>query len=507
MVNDNNEKTAKEKVHNYKWAETPGTRNIIENDVPAAASALVSDNDPILLIAPTGTGKSYIKDEIIKATEIPAKDCVHVNCAAFSESLIDSELFGYKKGAFTDAAKDHPGLLGLKDKKLIVLDEINSLPKHLQAKLLIFLDSGEYRQVGGADINKSEMKIIGISNSAPGDAIFRPDFYYRFYIITVPALHERRLDILFYLKELCPNMLWCGKDLLRLLSYNWPGNVRELARFTRILNKHSKDTDSFMAPKKEARWSYFERLSFLNTYRNSWVPNVEPANFFLTRLRKHSENVRKILDSHFPNLALISNKKINLNETPENNPFKSYDLDKAKSQTLPDRDIERIWDFEWAMFCKMFHQQQNTDSDILKNIIAGRPTLYDLESSDYFMSRYEKHDPALPLEDSQQAAEREIYEGFFKRSEHKCKDSVSQIQADETGNLAIDSTAQNKYLESFFDAHDLGQYKEMWLKYHLDKGRSGTELARKYGLDPKTVQRWIREHKKEQEKNKLNINP
>ena len=265
---------------------------------------------------------------------------MHINCAAFPESLIESELFGHKKGAFSGAISDHPGLLGARDKKLIILDEINSLPKHLQAKLLIFLDSGEYRRVGATEPQKSLMKIVGISNSDPQDANFRPDFYYRFKVIEIPPLHKRRLDILVLLKELCPDIVWTGRELLRLLSYNWPGNVRELARFCRLVNRHCKNIEEFMASEHQGPLGWLH-ISFSYDPQGELmikgIPSIDPADTFIYILANAPGMLCNRVNKNFPNLSLTSDTMVNLQENAKVDLFELGILTGYAGQAVNDK--------------------------------------------------------------------------------------------------------------------------------------------------------------------------
>jgi len=219
-----------------EWINTPGLDYLLESRVPQAAEILKSKDryEPILLVGDTGTGKSYLRDRILEASgfkeidkESDEKIVVEVNCAAIPENLIESVLFGYMKGTFTDAKNDKAGLVDC-SAKVLILDEIGTLPKHLQAKLLTFLDTGKYIRVGGTKNQNSKTKILAITNANLDNEAFRDDFLYRFHSVEVPGLHKRRHDIAFLMTKLASDVPWTKSDVLLLMAYHWPGNVRQL---------------------------------------------------------------------------------------------------------------------------------------------------------------------------------------------------------------------------------------------------------------------------------------
>ena len=163
-----------------------------------------------------------------------------INCAALPENLIESELFGYEKGAFSGAHSVKKGLLEIAENGSILLDEIGEMGFHLQAKLLGVLDEMRVRRVGGVIFHPVQVRIMAATNSKLEDKIskkeFREDLYYRLNVLSLhlPPLRERREDIPNLLKaflaEMAPQqtMKVSAADLKDMLSYSWPGNVREL---------------------------------------------------------------------------------------------------------------------------------------------------------------------------------------------------------------------------------------------------------------------------------------
>jgi len=201
------------------------------------------DNTTILLRGASGTGKNLIAKAIHNLSARSGQQFIVVNCAAIPENLLESELFGYEKGAFTDAQKRKIGLVELADGGTLFLDEVGDLPLPMQVKLLRFLESKSFRRVGGTIEVKVDVLIISATNLDLEDAIqqkaFRQDLYYRLNVVPleIPPLNQRRDDILMlaahYLKQFSRKfrkpIMEIGDDARdAFLLYRWPGNVREL---------------------------------------------------------------------------------------------------------------------------------------------------------------------------------------------------------------------------------------------------------------------------------------
>jgi transcriptional regulator with GAF, ATPase, and Fis domain len=197
----------------------------------------------VLLLGETGTGKELVAKAIHDRSPRRDRTLIKVNCAALPPTLIESEIFGHEKGAFTGASSRKIGRFELADRSTLFLDEIGELPLALQAKLLRVLQEGEFERLGSSLTHKVEVRIIAASNrdlsSAARGGDFRPDLYYRLRVfpIEVPPLRARQEDI--------PLLVWhflgqlattLGKrieevpssTMERLVLYDWPGNVREL---------------------------------------------------------------------------------------------------------------------------------------------------------------------------------------------------------------------------------------------------------------------------------------
>lgn len=197
---------------------------------------------PTLIYGETGTGKEIFAQAIHNESERKDNPFVAQNCAAIPENLLESILFGTSKGAFTGAV-DNIGLLELADGGTIFLDEINSMPIHLQSKLLRVLQEGTFRSIGSKEVKNVDVKIIAAMNEDPLEAIekgnLRHDIYYRLSVlsINIPPLRERKEDIPLlvnynvakYNKIFKKNIKYVSNELYEeLKKYEWPGNIREL---------------------------------------------------------------------------------------------------------------------------------------------------------------------------------------------------------------------------------------------------------------------------------------
>ncbi len=200
-------------------------------------------NAPVLLLGETGTGKGLIARSLHNASKHNSRPLVQVNCAALTPSLIESELFGHEKGAFTGASARRAGRFESAHGTTLFLDEIGELPLDLQPKLLRVLQDGEFERVGGTGTIKTDVRIIAATNrdleKDVEEGRFRRDLWYRLSVfpIFVPPLRERLDDIPLFVEWFVDKYSkWSGKKfklisqktIKALKSYSWPGNIREL---------------------------------------------------------------------------------------------------------------------------------------------------------------------------------------------------------------------------------------------------------------------------------------
>lgn len=205
--------------------------------------AISQSGSPVLILGESGTGKELLAKAIHNQSGRKKEPFVAVNCGALPENLLESELFGYKRGAFTDAKSDKPGRFQRAAKGTLFLDEIGDLPKSVQVKLLRVLQEKTYEPLGGVEPVRTEARIIGATNRDLAQMVqtgeFRQDLYYRINVIPLilPPLRDRRTDVpllvdhfLHHFNQIHGKSIrnLSAEALSTLLDYNYPGNIREL---------------------------------------------------------------------------------------------------------------------------------------------------------------------------------------------------------------------------------------------------------------------------------------
>lgn len=197
----------------------------------------------VLITGESGTGKELIADALHQESPRAGKPLIKINCAAIPRDLIESELFGYEKGAFTGAVTSKPGRFELAHEGTLFLDEINSIPLEMQVKLLRALQSSAFERVGGVSTTQVDVRLVAASNrdltAEVAGGRFREDLFYRLNVvhIALPPLRERRDDLPLLVKRFIEKFnTRLKKDVVgltdsafrRLMAYEWPGNIREL---------------------------------------------------------------------------------------------------------------------------------------------------------------------------------------------------------------------------------------------------------------------------------------
>jgi DNA-binding NtrC family response regulator len=219
-----------------------GTTAVVRSEPMRKLMAMVErvaqHDAAVLIVGETGVGKEMVAKAIHRHSLRCGKAFVDVNCAALPEHLVESELFGYEKGAFSGADATKPGLFELADQGTLLLDEIGELDGKVQAKLLRVLDGVPYYRLGGSRKVAVNVRVIAATNrdleEEIGSGKFRRDLFHRLnqFTLVVPPLRERRDDIVpiaeFFLRQHAPTASFSEEAKEALLLYDWPGNVREL---------------------------------------------------------------------------------------------------------------------------------------------------------------------------------------------------------------------------------------------------------------------------------------
>ena len=233
-----------EQLQNYTREKERKESVLIGNSAALAevrriAESAAAIDAPVMITGETGTGKNLLAKTIHYRSALAKAPFISINCSTLPENLIESELFGHEKGAFTGAAGAKKGLIEMADGGTLFLDEIGEMPFHLQSKLLSVIEEQLMRRLGGTAVLPVSIRIIAATNTELEQALgktFRKDLYYRLSVIRIhiPPLREHPEDI----TALCDHLLvqhsrvrtmrLAAGEAEKLMAYNWPGNVREL---------------------------------------------------------------------------------------------------------------------------------------------------------------------------------------------------------------------------------------------------------------------------------------
>jgi len=222
---------------------TPIFKSKPMQEIDELITAMAPSEANVLIVGESGVGKEVIANVIHARSRRAGKPMVKLNCAAFPQTMIEGELFGYVKGAFTGAMNDFPGMIAAAEGGTLFLDEISDMPTDLQTRFLRVLQEREYRPLGSTQIMKADFRVIASTNRPVAEALsknlLRSDLYYRLntFQIEVPPLRERKQDIppliASFLRQFAqqlekPEPTIVPDAFQKLLDYAWPGNVREL---------------------------------------------------------------------------------------------------------------------------------------------------------------------------------------------------------------------------------------------------------------------------------------
>lgn len=295
-----------------KLREKIGLRQIIGESAALLAQLelvprFAESGATVLISGESGTGKEVFARAMHYLSGRAGGPFVPVNCGALPEHLVESEIFGHKRGAFTGALADQAGLIQQAEGGTLFLDEIDALTRAAQVKLLRFLQDGEYRAVGAQELVRSDLRIIAATNAnlnrLVGEGAFREDLFYRLNVLglTLPPLRERRGDILLlaaHILEVKAAMAGTAPKKLslaavnRLFAHSWPGNVRELENvLTRAIVLCEGDRIEVRDLNLPGNGTVEESESFQKT-KARMVQRFE-HDFLSTVLRAHDGNITR----------------------------------------------------------------------------------------------------------------------------------------------------------------------------------------------------------------------
>lgn len=278
---------------NHSFSEILGTSKALKNALLLISKVAKSDST-VLITGETGTGKELFANAIHQLSERKNSIYVKVNCAAIPETLIESELFGYEKGAFTGANSSKYGKFEMANGGTLFLDEIGELPLLLQSKLLRVLQEKEVERLGSNNPFKIDVRVIAATNRNLDDEVrngnFRSDLYYRLNVIPihVPPLRERKEDIPILINYFIEKLnrktrkninTISSSDLKQLIEYDWPGNIRELENITE--RSHILSTGT----KLKVNFS-FNTIKNTNTQNNTIISLDDNEKQYITKILK-----------------------------------------------------------------------------------------------------------------------------------------------------------------------------------------------------------------------------
>ncbi len=321
----------KERLRRIDFPEMVGVSEAITEVKKMIAKIAQRDDVPVMIYGASGTGKELAAKAIHNVSKRNGAPFVAVNCAAMPDELLESELFGYVKGAFTGAVKDREGLFKTADGGTLFLDEVGEMSPRLQAKLLRALQDFRIQPLGTSNSFNVDVRIIGASNVRLQDLVsqnkFREDLFYRLNVaeISIPPLSRRKEDIPLLLEHFISSpkikkeITFTKEALAALTDYNWPGNVRELENFVNSISVFAERDviDRNDLPERILNESSAVKYKWDNLFANNNFPDAQKIiledfekKFLEFHLRKHNGNITRTAEAI--GLSRVSlHKKIN----------------------------------------------------------------------------------------------------------------------------------------------------------------------------------------------------
>ena len=366
------------------------------NQVLEMVSQVAGVDISVLINGESGTGKELVAKAIHIASMRSSKDLTIVNCGAIPEGIIESELFGHKKGAYTDASESRKGYFETANKGTIFLDEIGDMPLETQVKVLRVLESGEYMRVGDSISKRTDTRVIAATNKNLAKLVkegkFRQDLYYRLKTVTInlPALRRRKNDIRLLVERFALQFSRTNKikykgftpeAIKAIQKFDWPGNVRELRNFIEsilILEKGERITAEIIEKQLQSE----KMIEFSDNPALPVVVNQNPDQAErelilrqLLFLRQDIEELKLMLkQSDFSILNLPRNIDENFSNKIHDDEFDSFeDKTLLKEQAI---GSFKTTDLEKEMILRTLEYFNNNRRAAAKSLGMSERTLY-----------------------------------------------------------------------------------------------------------------------------------
>ena len=356
----------------------------------------------VLVTGESGCGKEVVAKAIHKHSKRSFTPMVTVNCGAIPEGIIESELFGHKKGSFTGASDDRKGYFEQANKGTIFLDEIGEAPLETQVKLLRVLETGEYMRVGESKVRRTDVRVIAATNKTLSDLVkkekFRQDLYYRLKTVNIhiPSLRERVEDINAFVERFAleftrsNEILYRGfmPDAVRIMKqYDWPGNVRELKNFVEkimVLEKGERITSEMVSRELEdvLNEPILDNLKLpIAVNKTTDQAEIDIILRQLFSLKQDTEIIRTILSSDNNDTSILSVNPIIQNDNLKIiNPINDKALEVTEDGQPLIRDDAigeiRMKDLEKEAILRTLRFYNNTRRKTAKSLGVSERTLY-----------------------------------------------------------------------------------------------------------------------------------
>ena len=369
--------------------ESDGIKQVLEM-VGQVANVDIS----VLINGESGTGKELVSKAIHLGSKRSLKELVVVNCGAIPEGIIESELFGHKKGAYTDASDTRKGYFETADNGTIFLDEIGDMPLETQVKVLRVLESGEFMRVGDSKTKKTDVRVIAATNKDLGKLVkegkFRQDLYYRLKTVTIniPPLRERKNDIRLLVDRFAlqfsrtNNIKYKGftpEAIKTMHQFSWPGNIRELRNFVEsilILQKGERITADMIENQLLDEDDTQIKNDSLPVVINRDPDQAERELILrqLLYLRQDIEELKLMMkESSFSELNSIRNINPNFDSTIQNNEIISQNDNLIKGDVIGAFNTK---DLEKEMIIRTLEHFNNNRRAAAKSLDMSERTLY-----------------------------------------------------------------------------------------------------------------------------------